>query len=68
MILPCVVITIIALLGFLVPAESGEKVSISVTTLLSITVFLMIVVENMPANSDELPMIGQYLLQLFFFA
>ncbi len=42
MILPCVVITIVALLGFLVPAESGEKVSISVTTLLSLTVFLMV--------------------------
>jgi hypothetical protein len=55
-----VVITAVALLGFLVPAESGEKVSVSVTTLLSLTVFLMIVVENMPPNSDELPMIGKF--------
>lgn len=36
----------------------GEKVSIGVTTLLSMTVFLMLVTDSMPPNSESLPLIG----------
>ncbi len=39
----------------------GEKVSICVTTLLSMTVFLMLVAESMPPNSDSLPLIGIFI-------
>ncbi|CAF3237092.1 unnamed protein product [Rotaria socialis] len=62
MMFPCFLITIVAFLGFCVPSDSGEKVSIGVTTLLSMTVFLMLVAENMPPNSDSLPLIGVYYL------
>lgn len=41
MILPSILITIVGFLGFLIPPDSGEKVSMGVTTLLSMTVFLM---------------------------
>jgi len=30
-----------------------------ITTLLSMTVFLMLVAENMPPNSDVLPLVGK---------
>ncbi|CAF3759175.1 unnamed protein product [Adineta steineri] len=60
MILPCFLITTVAFLGFCVPSDSGEKVSIGVTTLLSMTVFLMLVADSMPPNSDSLPLIGVY--------
>lgn len=40
----------------------GEKVSIGVTTLLSMTVFLMLVADSMPPNSDSLPLIGTGIL------
>ncbi|CAF0996002.1 unnamed protein product [Rotaria sordida] len=60
MILPCFLITSVAFLGFCVPSDSGEKVSIGVTTLLSMTVFLMLVTDSMPPNSDSLPLIGIY--------
>lgn len=55
LILPCVLITGIALLGFYMPADSGEKVTLGITTLLSVTVFLMLVAESMPPTSDTLP-------------
>ena len=42
MILPSMLITIVGYLGFLIPPDSGEKVSMGVTTLLSMTVFLMV--------------------------
>jgi len=48
----------VALLGFYVPSDSGEKVSMGITTLLSMTVFLMLVAENMPPTSDVLPLVG----------
>jgi len=35
------------------------KVSMGITTLLSMTVFLMLVAENMPPTSDVLPLVGQ---------
>ncbi len=59
MILPCMLITLVALLGFYIPSDSGEKVTMGITTLLSMTVFLMLVAESMPPTSDVLPLIGK---------
>ena len=36
-----------------------SKVTIGITTLLSMTVFLMLVTESMPPTSDVLPLIGE---------
>ena len=58
MVLPSMLITFVGFLGFLIPPDSGEKVSLGVTTLLSMTVFLMVVFESMPPNSDSVPLIG----------
>lgn len=60
MVMPCILITIVALLGFYMPPESGEKVSMGITTLLSVVVFLMIVAESMPPTSDVVPLIALY--------
>ena len=58
MLMPCFLITLVALLGFYIPSDSGEKVSMGITTLLSMTVFFMLVAESMPPTSDFLPLIG----------
>ncbi|KAK7486197.1 hypothetical protein BaRGS_00022520 [Batillaria attramentaria] len=60
MVVPCLLITLVALLGFYMPSDSGEKISMGITTLLSMTVFLMIVADKMPPTSDDLPLIGLY--------
>lgn len=64
LVMPCILITLVALLGFYMPSESGEKVSMGITTLLSMTVFLMIVADSLPPSSDVVPLIGKsfYLL------
>lgn len=62
MIMPCFIITLISLLGFYIPSNSGEKVSMGITTLLSMTVFLMLVAENMPPTSDVLPLVGKKII------
>lgn len=43
LIVPCVLIASMALLGFALPPDSGEKLSLGVTILLSLTVFLNMV-------------------------
>lgn len=64
MVVPCLLITLVALLGFYMPSDSGEKISMGITTLLSMTVFLMIVADKMPPTSDDLPLIGLYICLL----
>ncbi|KAJ8342694.1 hypothetical protein SKAU_G00326220 [Synaphobranchus kaupii] len=46
-------------LGFYLPADSGEKVSLGVTVLLALTVFQLLVAESMPP-SENVPLIGKY--------
>lgn len=58
MIFPCILTSCVAALGFLLPTESGEKVSLEITVLLSLAVFLLLVSESLPPSSDNFPVIG----------
>ncbi|KMY90213.1 uncharacterized protein Dsimw501_GD23953 [Drosophila simulans] len=66
LIIPCVLIASMALLGFTLPPDSGEKLSLGVTILLSLTVFLNMVAETMPATSDAVPLLGTYFNCIMF--
>ncbi|XP_057184444.1 neuronal acetylcholine receptor subunit alpha-9-II-like isoform X2 [Triplophysa rosa] len=59
LLLPCFLISFLAPLGFYLPADSGEKVSLGVTVLLALTVFQLMVAESMPP-SERVPLIGKY--------
>lgn len=58
LLLPCILISFLAPLGFYLPADSGEKVSLGVTVLLALTVFQLMVAEIMPP-SENVPLIGE---------
>uniref|UniRef100_A0A3Q0SLC7 Neuronal acetylcholine receptor subunit alpha-7 n=1 Tax=Amphilophus citrinellus TaxID=61819 RepID=A0A3Q0SLC7_AMPCI len=60
LLIPCVLISTLAMLVFLLPADSGEKISLGITVLLSLTVFMLLVAEIMPATSDSVPLIAEY--------
>uniref|UniRef100_A0A8D2IWN9 Neuronal acetylcholine receptor subunit alpha-7 n=1 Tax=Varanus komodoensis TaxID=61221 RepID=A0A8D2IWN9_VARKO len=60
MLVPCLLLSAMAFLVFLLPADSGEKISLGITVLLSLTVLMLLVAEVMPATSDSVPLIGQY--------
>ncbi|VDI40111.1 Hypothetical predicted protein [Mytilus galloprovincialis] len=60
LIFPCMLITAVACLGFMLPPDSGEKVSLEITVLLSLAVFLLVVSETMPPSSENFPYIGIY--------
>ena len=51
--------SLIAAMSFILPVESGEKVSLEVTILLSLAVFMLIVTESMPPSSDNFPLMGK---------
>jgi len=58
-IIPCALISVLTLLVFLMPEETGERMAVGVTILLSLAVFFLMVEEKMPV-SEDLPLIGKY--------
>ncbi|XP_071108615.1 neuronal acetylcholine receptor subunit alpha-10-like isoform X2 [Haliotis cracherodii] len=58
--MPCLVITLVALLGLLVPNESGEKISIGITSLLAMIALLLVISSLLPPTSLAIPLIGKY--------
>ena len=60
--MPCALITAVALLVFCLPPETGEKISLGITVLLSLCVFLLMMSERMPATSETIPLIGTNIL------
>uniref|UniRef100_A0A673XMQ0 Cholinergic receptor, nicotinic, alpha 10a n=1 Tax=Salmo trutta TaxID=8032 RepID=A0A673XMQ0_SALTR len=63
LLIPCVMISFLAPLGFYLPADSGEKVSLGVTVMLALTVFQLLVAETMPP-SENVPLIGKYYMTM----
>lgn len=62
MLFPCLLITFVATFGFMLPPDSGEKVNLSITVLLSLAVFQLIVLETIPASGDSAPYIGIFFM------
>ncbi|WAQ98028.1 ACHA7-like protein [Mya arenaria] len=56
-IIPCVMLSMLALSGFWMRPDSGEKVTLGLTVLLAFSVFMLLVAENMPATSSFVPLI-----------
>nr|XP_033802836.1 acetylcholine receptor subunit alpha [Geotrypetes seraphini] len=61
-IIPCLLFSFLTGLVFYLPTESGEKMTLSISVLLSLTVFLLVIVELIPSTSSAVPLIGKYML------
>ena len=61
-IIPCASISFLTILVFYLPSQSGEKVSLSISILLSLTVFFLVLAEIIPPTSLVIPLIGKFLL------
>lgn len=60
-IIPCMLLSGLTLTGFLLPPDSGEKITLGLTVLLAFSVFMLLIAENMPPTSEYIPLIGIYL-------
>ena len=47
-VLPALLINIISLFVFMMPSASGEKITLAISAMLNMTVFLMAVMEQLP--------------------
>ena len=62
LIIPCAVIAALAFLSFYLPVDSGERISLVITVLLAMTVYMLMVSNSMPPTSEVIPLIGKYYL------
>ena len=60
MVIPVVLLMVISMCGFWLPPDCGERISLVITALLSYAVFLIVIMDNTPINSEELPVISKF--------
>lgn len=65
-IVPCMIIGMLVLVSFFIPAESGERIGLCATILLAVSVYLLVVTEQLPEQSETLPLIGVYYIVIMF--
>ncbi|XP_053434567.1 neuronal acetylcholine receptor subunit alpha-6 [Nycticebus coucang] len=67
LIIPCLLISFLTVLVFYLPSDCGEKVTLCLSVLLSLTVFLLVITETIPSTSLVVPLVGKYLLFTMIF-
>ncbi|VDL89003.1 unnamed protein product [Schistocephalus solidus] len=67
LILPCVMISLLSICVFYLPSDAGEKVTLSISIVVALIVFLILVSKILPPTSTSIPLISRYLLFTFLF-
>lgn len=59
LVFPCILISFMCILGFTLPPDSGEKIGLEMTTMLSIIMFSQLIMGIVPESSMAVPKIGK---------
>lgn len=65
LIIPTVLMAFLSMMVFYLPAGAGEKVTLTISVLLSLVVFLLLVSKILPPTSTNIPLMAKYLLLTF---
>ncbi|KAL3090094.1 hypothetical protein niasHS_006546 [Heterodera schachtii] len=65
LIIPTVLMAFLSMLAFYLPAECSEKITLAISILLALVVFLLLVSKILPPTSDTIPLMAKYLLMTF---
>ncbi|OWF45660.1 Neuronal acetylcholine receptor subunit alpha-10 [Mizuhopecten yessoensis] len=63
-VIPIIMLAFVNPFVFILPFDSGERASYSITVLLAFTVYMTVVSDRMPASSEPMSFISYYLLSL----
>ncbi|XP_069128355.1 acetylcholine receptor subunit alpha-like [Argopecten irradians] len=63
-VIPIILLAIVNPFVFILPYNSGERVSYSITVLLAFTVYMTVVSDRMPASSDPVSQLSYYILSM----
>ena len=59
LVVPCALIACMIFLVFVLPAKSGERISLGITVMLSMAIFQELSSEKLPSSSDNYPLLGK---------
>lgn len=62
LVVPCLIISFLTTVVFYLPSDAQEKITLSISILLALIVFLLLIPSIIPPTSDTLPLIGRYML------
>lgn len=62
LLVPCISINLLTVLTFYLPSDSGEKISLCITLLLSLSMFQLLLMELIPATSISVPLLGKFIV------
>ncbi|XP_013406818.1 acetylcholine receptor subunit beta-like 1 isoform X6 [Lingula anatina] len=65
LIIPCVLISFLSVCTFFLPTDAGEKITLCVSLLISLVVFILLISKMLPPTSSSIPLIAKFLLFTF---
>ena len=65
LIIPTVMMAFLSMMVFYLPAEASEKITLAISILLALVVFLLLVSKILPPTSSTIPLMAKYLIMTF---
>ena len=62
LILPIIGLSLVGLMVFFLPPDSGEKISLSVACMMAFFITQLTIMEQLPSSWNSMPVIGKYIL------